>query len=218
MNWIDIFFGKDLAKKISKSFKGIAFLQLVAFVFHLDYMYSSQKDWIWKGQIRLLSLDTDGLIHQKYQLSDNVEIHGASSDIIFHFATFSEWLNKYTVGFVMLDTLKWIITIFILWQLSKIVSSETSFTGFSTKGVKYLRRAAIPIGLIPILDGLKNIIFKNYMLTQSTYSTFRSVLFRPDTEMSFDWLYYAYGTTILLGLAEIFRYGMQLKEETDLTV
>ena len=218
MNWIDVFFGKDLAKKISKSFKGIAFLQLAAFVFHLDYTYSSQPDWIWKAPIKLSSLDADAFIHQKHQLPKNFDIHTSASDVVFHFATFSEWLNRYTVGFVIFDTLKWVVGLFILWQFSKIVSEKNDFTVFTTDGVKYLRRIALIIALIPISNLVIYRIVVNYVTQQGFYASLKGLLSIANMDIAFEWMYYMYATTILLGLAEIFRYGMQLKEETDLTV
>lgn len=220
MNWIDIFFGKQTPKQILKAFKGLAAIQLAAFVFHLDDIYSnpSQPDWIWKAPLKLSSLDADVFIHQKYQVPNNIDIHTASSNIVFHFATFSEWLNRYTVGFIIFDTLKWLIGFFIIWQFSRIISEKNNFTGFTTEGVKYLRYAAVPIMFIPILDVITNRIFINYAAQQSTNLAFKGLLLTPNTDIIFGWLYYMYATTILLGLAEIFRYGMQLKEETDLTV
>ena len=218
MNWIDVFFGKDLVKKISKSVKGIAVLVFTAFVLHMSDIYSSHKDWIWKTSIKLPSSDADTLIHQKYQLPNTVDIHTSASDIIFHFATFSEWLNRYTIGFVIFDSLKWLVWLFILWQLSNIVSEKTDFTGFTTDGVKYLRRAALPIMFIPYLDLIKYKIVINYAITQSTNLPFKVLLLTPNNDLLYDLFYYPTITSVLLGLAEIFRYGMQLKEETDLTV
>ena len=33
-----------------------------------------------------------------------------------------------------------------------------------------------------------------------------------------EWLYYFYASLLILGISEIFKYGQQLKEETELTV
>ena len=122
-------------------------------------------------------------------------------------------------GFFIIDTLKWSITIFALWQLSKAMSFKTDFIGFSTEGVKSLRYAGLPIMFIPFLDILLNRIFMSYAATQSTYLGFSKYpsAYSLNEPFTTTW-YYIYAGLILLGLAEIFRYGMQLKEETDLTV
>ena len=222
MKWLDFLIGKHSPQRISRYFKILAAMQFVSFLFHLNMTFLPfrlyHKGWGWKHPIKLSVSDADGALNKRYQLSDNVEMLPTSSDVIFNFPSFEAWINSYTISFFIVDTLKWSITIFALLQLSKAMSYKINFVGFSTEGVKCLRYAGLPIMFIPILDIILNRIFMSYAATQSTYFGFSKF---PSAYSLYEPLiawYYIYAGLILLGLAEIFRYGMQLKEETDLTV
>ena len=218
MNWFDFLIGKRTPQKISRYFKILAAMQLATFLYHFNMTYLTIHGWAWRLPIKLSIFDSNGSLNKQYQFPDTVDIYPISSDIIFHFPSFEAWLNTYTLSYFIVDTLKWAITIFALWQLSKAMSFKTDFIGFSTEGVKYLRYAGFPIMFIPILDIISNKIFMRYVATQSNYIGFSKFPSAFILDEPFTSWYYIYAGLILFGLAEIFRYGMKLKEETDLTV
>lgn len=209
-------------QKVSKLFKILAVFQAAHLLFHYWDTYfpigMEHKGWGWKGAIKMSYFNPDGILNKKHHLPDAVDVYAMSSDIIFNFPSFGEWLNLYTFSFFLVDTLKWLIPVYVFWQLSKAMSYKTDFIGFTTDGVKYTRRAAEPIILIPIFEYISKWMFVKYAGTQSTYTGFSKYPSAVMMDNPISWVYYLYATLILLGLSEIFRYGMQLKEETDLTV
>ena len=208
-------------QKVSRLFKILAVWQAACLLFHYQDIYfpigMRHEGWGWKSAIKLSFFNPDGILNKKYHLSDAVNVYATSSDVIFNFPSFGEWLDLYTFGFFIVDTLKWVIPIYVFWQLSKAMSYKTDFVGFTTNGVKYIRRAAAPILLIPVFEYISKWIFLRYVDTQMLPNKYTYSIDYVRIDMSALMLY-MYATFILLGLAEIFRYGMQLKEETDLTV
>ena len=205
-------------KLASRLFKILAVVQASELLFHYQNIYfpigMRHEGWGWKGLIKLSFFNPNGILNKEYDLPNAVNVYATSSDVIFNFPSFGEWLNLYTVGFFIVDTLKWVIPIYVFWQLSKAMSYKTDFIGFTTDGVKYIRRAAAPILLIPVFEYISKWIFLRYVETQMLPSKYPYPMEYIRIEMGL-WFH---ATFILLGLAEIFRYGMQLKEETDLTV
>ena len=96
--------------------------------------------------------------------------------------------------------------------------NKSDFRGFSTEGVKHLRYAAFLIPLIPVLNFLTTCIFIKYASTQGSYLQLGKYLERNENWMIMDWFVYVQASIILFGIAAIFNYGQQLKEETELTV
>ena len=240
MKWSDIFIGKITPEKISGFFRALMILQIGMYLFHFIMTFRTwDRKWSWRGEINHSFFDYPETWNKNFKFADTVVGEYKKLDLTFTFTSFQEWFNVYTIGFLVADLLKLTISIFVFWQLSKAMANKSvwgfqnerikhhfpntpavkgDFKGFTTEGVKRLRLAALPILFIPLLDHFAKRIFILYASTQSTYVGFQKfpsalVVGEPGA-----WLYYLYATMILLGIAEIFRYGQQLKEETELTV
>ena len=201
--------------------------------------------WHWKGTITFARNEPNALFESKNEFLNNVEVLPRTANVVFSFSSFREWFNIYTVSFFVFDVLKYLICILIPWQIAKAIADKSdfwslshvhrkprwyskkeedallnknAFKGFSTEGVKHLRRAAVLLPLIPFLNFLTKSIFIGYASTQSSYPQLGKYFEREDSWMMVDWYYYVHISIILFGIAAIFQYGKQLKEETELTV
>ncbi len=206
------------AQSLSYIFKIMAIGQVGYYFFHLWFTYKSvyPQPYCWAQSIRINKpFDYQRTWNKRFQFPDNVDIRSDFSELVFSFSYFQELLNPFTISFFLIDTLKWAIIVFVLWQLSKAFKFNGDFKVFSTEGVKSIRRAAIPIMAIPLLTYISKVIFVLYAQTQT--SQLGHSLYRAGSNDN-DWGYYLFATIILVGLSELFSYGSQLKEETDLTV
>ncbi len=242
MKWLEVFIGKQTPDRISGLFKALMILQIGLYFIHFFMTFRTwNAKWSWQGEINHWFFQYPETWNKRFQFADSVEGSYRILNLTFTFASFQEWLNVYTVGFLVFDLSKYIIIGFVFWQLSKAMSDTSKFgfqnerakrsghsnietikkdfKGFTTEGVSRLRLAAFPIMFIPLFDYVSNRIFILYASTQSSYVGFQkypsALVVRSETGT---WVYYLYATLILLGISEIFRYGQQLKEETELTV
>ena len=214
-------FGKP--EHISRNLNLLAILQVGMFFFHAFKTYvpnlNFSKGIGWVQYINMQpAFDYQRNWNKHYNFADNINAYFEQGRVSVSFSSFQEMLNPYTIGFFILDTAKWLIPVFVFIQLAKATTLKNDFKGFSLQGVQYIRQAALPIILIPFFNYCSQWLFVRYLGTQSTFEGFEKytsaiVIGEPNS-----WAYYLYASAILLGLAEIFRYGMQLKEETDLTV
>jgi hypothetical protein len=232
MNWLDAFSKKQTPEKISVLFKILILLQMLSYVRHFDQtFYTKEGKWCLHGEVEYALSDPQRTWNNDFHFSEDVEGAYKTLDLRFAFSTFQEWLNVYSISFFILDFLKWCIVIFIFWQLSKAMSDmkgfnfrkkktgEINFKLFTDDGVKRWRLAAIAILFIPLLDEITKLIFVNFAGSLSSAGSFTkgSTSYIIGFTLG-KWLPYVYPTIILLGISEIFRYGQQLKEETELTV
>ena len=208
---------------ISESFNSLTLLQAGFFLFHAiktyvpHFNFSEGIGWVQEIKIHP-AFDFQRNWNKSYNFPDNIDANFDYGRVSVSFASFQEMVNPYMIGFFILDTLKWLIPIFVCLQLAKAMTVKDDFKGFTLQGVKYIRQAAMPIMLMPLFDHCSQWLFVRYLGTQSTFEGFEKFTSAIIMDNPGSWVYYLNATLILFGLAEIFRYGMQLKEETDLTV
>jgi Protein of unknown function (DUF2975) len=219
MKWLDEFIEKQTPERIAHYFIIMALFQIPIYLLHLYETYFFGQTLGWRNEIKISPyLDFENKWNKRYQFAESVDAYFSKGELCFKYSSFQELLNIYAINFFIVDTLKYVIIFYVFWQLSKVFSQKKDFMGFTTEGVKRMRLAAFPIMLIPILGYISKYIFVLYASTQSTYIGLQkySVAFIIGGNIA--WVYYLYATLSLLGLAQIFKYGQQLKEETDLTV
>jgi hypothetical protein len=214
MKWLDEFIEKQTPERIAHYFIIMALFQIPIYLLHLYETYFFGQTLGWRNEIKISPyFDFENKWNKRYQFAESVDAYFSKGEL-----SFQELLNAYTINFFILDTLKYVIFFYVLWQLSKAFSQKKDFIGFTTEGIKRMRLAAFPIMLIPILSYISKYIFVLYTSTQSTYIGLQKYAVAYIIRDNVAWVYYLYITLSLLGLSQVFKYGQQLKEETDLTV
>jgi Protein of unknown function (DUF2975) len=210
---------------LARLFGGLAILQLVYgfYEFAMTYLVSRHRSpagLTWSQELNISPvLDYQRHWNRRFQFPESVEAYFHKGDLIFSFSSFSEMFNLYTVSFFIVFLLKWGISFYAFWQLSKIFNEKTDFSGFSTEGVKYMRKAALPILLIPFLNFFSKWIFIKYAATQSTWTMFSThTIAYIIGDFGGNYVYHWYISLILLALAQVFQYATQLKEDAQLTI
>jgi hypothetical protein len=241
MKWIDVFIRQQTPHKLAYTFRILAGAQIVFYFLHFwQTFFTWDRKWSWRGEINHSFSEYPETWNKRFKFADTVSGNYRKLDLTFTFASFQEWLNIYTFGFLIIDALKFSVVVYVFWQLSKVFADKIDFTllqsqakkaflpnadlmqgsfkGFSTEGVRRLRLAALPILLIPILDYISKYIFILYASTQSNYPSLHKYPSALIISEPAGWLPYLFTTIILLGISQIFQFGQQLKEETELTV
>ncbi len=143
--------------------------QIILFVFHFKLTFFLVKGFSWRNEINFSDFDPNGNWNKWYGFSENVDKYFWKVDLVFNFSTFHDWLNVYTVSYIIFDISKYITIGCIFWQFSKVFSQNNDFSGFTTEGVKRLHLIAFLTLLIPFFSYVTKWIFVIYAGTQSTY-------------------------------------------------
>ncbi|MDE6559016.1 MAG: DUF2975 domain-containing protein, partial [Muribaculaceae bacterium] len=115
--------------------------------------------------------------------------------------------------FVVLAPLQLVLIILIIWKLIRFIINVSKEQIFVSRNVRYLRQVStflLIIALIQICEGLcKSKIFSIYELTTSGYNL--------SSTWDFSWNLLIMATLGFL-FAQIWSYGIQIKEDQELTI
>jgi len=120
------------------------------------------------------------------------------------------------IGITLADMLWFILSLTITFQLMKILRSIMQKNVFDDYNIRLLRWIAFAVGLMPICESFQKFWFSQVIQQSIGFSKYFVVVKRG--------LYMSEITqglimmTLILVLIEIFRFGINLKQENDLTI
>lgn len=154
--------------------------------------------------IPLASKDT--LVHPKI-----VQLPHARSSIIYD----SYQKLDVTAWFVfILNFTCYMLWLLFTWQLLKVFKSLKENRIFETRNVWRLRVVAIIVGLSPVLNLIRNLIYPSLLQKNAILLPNHRIAYYYDYSM-FEGIFYM---VIILLVIEIFKYGISLQQEKDLTI
>ncbi|TAE87916.1 MAG: DUF2975 domain-containing protein [Bacteroidetes bacterium] len=112
-----------------------------------------------------------------------------------------------------LNVVQYLIWLVFTWQLLKVLKSLKQSQIFDKRNIWRLRIVAFIVGLAPILELIRNIIYPS-LFNENAVLPHHRIAYYYDASM-FEGLFYM---VIILLIVEIFKYGITLKEEQDLTI
>jgi hypothetical protein len=201
-----------------KTIKVLYWATLVGFVTHivvvgLTTFQSLFPSPLLYGEVRLIQIDfmtrvtKNATTFGEVRLFDMTNTHVA---IVFNNTSF---MNTKAIVLVVLNVIGQLVWLYFTWLLLTIFKSLKSENVFVGANIKRLRLIASVIGISPIIQLIKNMLFAD-LVGQEIISTDKYVAFNYDYSMFSGVLY----MVLILVLVEVFRYGMKLKQEYDLTV
>jgi hypothetical protein len=114
---------------------------------------------------------------------------------------------------LFLNCAQYLIWLMFTWQLLQVFKSLKQQRIFEKRNILRLRIVAFVVGIAPILMLIRNIIYPN-LLAENAVVPHHRVVYYYDASM-FEGLFYM---VLILLIVEIFKYGISLKEEQDLTI
>jgi hypothetical protein len=114
---------------------------------------------------------------------------------------------------LFLNSSQYLIWLVFTWQLLKVFKSLKQSQIFERRNIWRLRIVAFIVGISPILELIRNTIYPSLFAENATLPHHR-IAYYYDYSM-FAGLFYM---VIILLVVEIFKYGISLKEEQDLTI
>lgn len=201
-----------------KTIKVLYWATLVGFVIHIVVVGHTTFQSLFPspllyGEVRLIPIDfmtrvtKNATTFGEVRLFDMTNTHGA---IVFNNTSL---MNTKAIGLVVLNVISQLVWLYFTWLLLSIFKSLKSENVFVGANIKRLRLVASVIGISPIIQLIKNMLFAD-LIGQEIISTDKYVAFNYDYSMFSGVLY----MVLILILVEVFRYGMKLKQEYDLTV
>lgn len=112
-----------------------------------------------------------------------------------------------------LNSSQFLIWLVFTWQLLKVFKSLKQNQIFEKRNVWRLRIVAFIVGLSPILELIRNIIYPS-LFAENAVLPHHRIAYYYDNSM-FAGIFFM---VIILLIVEIFKYGISLKEEQDLTI
>lgn len=165
------------------------------------------------GEVRLIPIEfitrvtKNATSFGEIRLFDTTNSHGA---VVFND---SSSLNIKAIGVIALNVINQIVWLGFTWLLFSIFKSLKKEGVFVEGNIKRLRLIALVVGISPIIKLFNNLLFAN-LVSEELVLTDKYVAFNYDYSM-FTAVFYM---VLILVLVEIFRYGMKLKNDNDLTV
>jgi hypothetical protein len=112
-----------------------------------------------------------------------------------------------------LNVVQYLIWLLFTWQLLKVFKSLKQSQIFDKRNIWRLRVVAIIVGISPVLELIRNIIYPS-LFAENAVLPHHRIAYYYDASM-FEGLFYM---VVILLVVEIFKYGITLKEEQDLTI
>lgn len=125
----------------------------------------------------------------------------------FHKVSLKAWIVLF------LNVSQYFVWLLFTWQLLKVFKSLQENKIFEKRNIGRLRVVAFVVGISPIIELLRNIIYPSLFAENAVLQHHR-IAYYYDYSM-FAGIFYM---IIILLVVEIFKYGISLKEEQDLTV
>jgi hypothetical protein len=114
---------------------------------------------------------------------------------------------------LFLNSSQYLIWLVFTWQLLKVFKSLKQSQIFERRNIWRLRIVAFIVGISPIIELIRNIFYPSLFAENAVLPHHRIACYY-DASM-FEGLFYM---VIILLVVEIFKYGISLKEEQDLTI
>lgn len=128
------------------------------------------------------------------------------------YTDFAKAFTFINMAITLLDMACWWIWLVLTYQLMRIISSLKNSIVFDRSNIKRLQIIAIVFGIVPVLDFIKNTLYAK-LLKSTVLIPNHSIL--PEQSD----IYTGIGIMLLVFvLIEIFRYGLSLQKENDLTI
>lgn len=124
-----------------------------------------------------------------------------------------ELMNAKSWTVFFLTILHQLIWIWFTWLLLSLFRSLKNEVVFARSNIVKIRLVALVIGLSPLIQLIKNILFAE-ILSNQVKLTDKHVAYHYDYSL-FSGLFYM---VLIFVLVEVFNYGMKLKQENDLTI
>jgi len=156
--------------------------------------------------------------HEQFRMNDSIGVRTIFLMKKSGFARidYTDLMKVFTpnnILIIIFDIAHYWIWLLVSFQLMKIIASLKNEIIFDMMNVRRLKILAIAFGLAPILETVKNIMFANLLRSSITIS--HHFIWSEKHFM----MYYGIGIMLLIFVfAEIFKYGLQLKNENDLTI
>lgn len=128
------------------------------------------------------------------------------------FKTYNDVTTKAAVIFC-LNSAQYLIWLLFTWQLLKVFQSLKRKHIFEYRNIWRLRIVAFVVGAAPILELVRNIIYPSLIYENISLPNHR-IAYYYDFSM-FAGIFYM---ILILLVVEIFKYGISLKQENDLTI
>lgn len=131
---------------------------------------------------------------------------------VIHYDKYERLSTKAWV-IVMLNLSGYVIWLLFTWQLLQVFRSLKQSQIFEKKNVWRLRLVALFVGIAPFLELLRNIIYPSLFAENAVLTNHRIAYYYDESILQG----FFYMIVILL-VVEIFKYGISLKEDQDLTI
>lgn len=128
------------------------------------------------------------------------------------YKTYKEVTTKAAVIFC-LNSAQYLIWLLFTWQLLKVFQSLKRKQIFENRNIWRLRVVAFVVGAAPIIELIRNIIYPSLFNEYVSLPNHR-IAYYYDFSM-FAGIFYM---ILILLVVEIFKYGISLKQENDLTI
>jgi len=198
----------------------IFFLVTATGSLYSDYPTPKNSAFLVYGEFRLMKVQSSD---KNYRLPDSIfQKKDSSINILTHpkdkvqqgLVLYKEKPTSYLPYLITtIDILGWWIWLLFTFLIMKIFSSLKKKIIFDPKNINRIRWIALVIGLAPAFKLINYFLFANLLheilLTPGYYITYNF-----DYEVLSGVLY----MILILGLAEIFKYGFNLQQENDLTI
>lgn len=138
--------------------------------------------------------------HQKL-----VEVQFSDMDII---------LKERYVGYIFFQNLTWLLGIFVLYQMARIMRNLARGLLLQAENARRIRYVALVVFFIPISHYIASHILAGITYTFHGHEYATSVPVAHAERIFVDWL----AALLIFALGEVFRTGVELKQEHDIAI
>lgn len=185
----------------------------------LGYLHGEKPFFTVRGEVHCIAQNWKPLREtEEYLVKDRVGVNPVylmknSGFARLDYTDFNKAFSFRNVMITILDIAHLWIWLVLSFQLMKIISSLRASKVFDLHNMLRLRIIALVFGVAPILEAIRNNMFAGLL---------KSIIEIPNyfilSKYNF-MMYYGIGIMLFIFvLAEIFKYGLQLKQENDLTI
>ena len=141
-------------------------------------------------------------------------------DITVHFKSFSEVIDVYYFLHLICSNIKYVILYFICLTLANLYKSISEKRLFEDKNMPALRLIGVALLAILIFDRLAIYIMNQYVTHHPELFSKLNITLSSFSELipSSTIYYMLIAESIYFMIIEIFRYGIKIQSENDLTV
>lgn len=213
---------KSMLKLLALVFKGFFWIHLAVVVFltAVNFLTKDGSEWYLtaRGNANLAEHHWKPTpLTQKDTIGQSATVLLSRSAFVrIDYSDISKALHSKAILVILTDVFYLWSWLFITYSLMKILNSLTKNQIFEVKNIKRLRWIAFALGFIWVLKVLRDLWFAR-LLNHSIDPG--EAAFYSISKLDMAQIFYGVVPMLfILVLAEIFAYGMQLKQENDLTI